>query len=759
MTADAISLNFDGGAGRALLVAALLVSAYALTHYWRSLRGRSLKVRYTLILLRAVTFILMSFLLAGVRIEYESAARARVLLREASDGRASATGLEELREHVKAALLEKGFEVVEADDESHARTTTDDGSFVAGVLLTDAALSAAKARLEVERTSVAADGTPAYVMTNDGMGQAPGVALESVMVLGRAVRGVPVAVRVVIHARGMRGRESLVTIADDAKVQASARVAWTSDDERQASTLTVVPKVAGWVDYSAKVEAAAAEDAELLTRSFTVYTKNDSLRVLFFESEPTWEAKFIRRALEQSGLFEVYYFARVSRAATAGISAEATEQASEPTGAEDAGAAGAKRKIAASTTPEARLRAALQSAAELNSYDCVIVGAAQNTLLSTAESARLREWVERRGGGLVLLGGNSFNGSIIAPGGKLYPLLPAEMAAQSFPSQSEEVSSGRPVEAEQRRGGVQLTPTEAGAGGALSGYLSASEEITLKMGALTGQGLRLSALRPGATLLAVGGPAGATGTSETGTPLIAAMRYGMGRTLVFAPADSWRIRTSASGDQTEAGGPFNALWQGIVLWTTAGARPPAEIALSDESPAEGSTVAAEIRVRDAAFAPLKIEKLSARLQPLTEAASEDSPNAAQPREINFAPDASDMSVWRARFPLRARGRFVLEIDYTAGGRSGTVEKHFAVMPPRAQQAGAALDSLRRLARQSGGELINADASALAARLSAEPPGTERVRRTWELRKWWPLALLLPLLLSAEWFLRRWWRVD
>jgi hypothetical protein len=282
----------------------------------------------------------------------------------------------------------------------------------------------------------------------------------------------------------------------------------------------------------------------------------------------------------------------------------------------------------------------------------------------------------------------------------------------------------------------------------------------MKAETLAGQGLRLGGLRPGAIVLAVAGQANASGTSETGAALIAAMRYGGGRTLLFAPADSWRIRTSASGNEDSAGGAFNSLWQGIALWTAAGARPEVEIVLSDESPAEGSVLTAEFRARDASFAPVKIEKLSARLQPLTEDAGEDSLSVAQPREISFSPDAADSNVWRARFPLPARGRFVLEIEYTAGGKSGNLEKHFAVVAASPREMGAALDTLSRVSRESGGGMLAAtDINALGQRLTAISSSTRSVRRTWELRTWWPLAFLVPLLLSAEWLARRWWKVD
>ena len=751
--------------GRALLVVALLISAYALVRYWRSLDGRSRQVRYTLFSLRAVALVLMAGALAGLRVEYETTARARVLLRSVRAGfasadseRAGAPGQASAVEKTIAALRGKGFEVVQADVDATAR---DNNGFVAAVLLTDGAMSAEEAQQEVEQTGVAAGDAPVFVVTNYPASAEASVALESVKVLGRAVRGVPIAVRCTIHARGMQGRESLLTVSDDAKVQASARVNWTSEDERQAVTVSVVPKVTGWIDYSAKVEAASGEDAASRERPFTVYAEERHLRVLFFEGEPTWEAKFIRRALEQSGLFEVDYSAQVSRAATTEMSEKAREQTGAEIGTEAEASAAPKKQSMTPGTPEAKLRAALRSASELNAYDCVIVGATANTLLSSGESARLRDWVERRGGGLVVLGGNSFNGSIAAPGGKLYSLMPAEVAAPTLAAEGQEVSRGRPLEAEKGSVGWSLTPTEAGASGALAGYLNASAGETRGAAAtLTGQGLRLGELRPGASLLAVANQASAgSGTRETGVALIAAMRYGAGRTLLFAPADSWRIRTSASGDEDSAGGAFNALWQGIVLWTAAGARAPVELVLSDDAPAVGNTVTAELRARDASFAPLKIEKLGARLQPLTEDAGDSSTATAEPREISFAPDPADANVWRARFPLHERGRFALELDYTAGGHDGHLEKYLAVVAASPQGAGTSLDTLRRASRESGGDLIDADTFALVERLLATPSSTESVRRTWELRTWWPLALLIPLLLSAEWFARRWWRED
>jgi hypothetical protein len=763
-----INLGVDGSGGwRALAVAALAFSVFALSCYWRSLEQNARRTRLLLVSLRGASFLLLICALAGVRLDYESSSPAPVLVSYVRTQRLSAE--EEVNrpgraavEATLAALRGRGFEPIISTDAGLVSTAQRSEGFAAAILLTDAALGVADARREVEHATAAAGGAPVYVVTDLEQTDGPSVALWRVEVLGPPVRGVPVTLRCLVHGLGMRGHESLVTVSDTAKVESSVRVNWNNDDEWQVVTLEVVPKVEGWADYVARIEAAGGEAEALISRSLALYVEERRLRVLFFEGEPTWEAKFIRRALEQTGLFELDYFTQVSRAAASGVTTEASadRQKENEENAGEANESGAGKTDSAGVSPEARLHARLASAASLNTYDAIIVGATPNTMLSAAEAARLSSWVERRGGGLIILGGNSFAGSIAAPNGRLYTLLPTDIDPRSLASETQQVSRGAPLEAEKPRSQLALVPTEMGAGGALRGYMSAGEG-TLSA-ALTGQGFSLRGLRAGATVLATAGQSGVSGQSDAGAPLVAAMRYGAGRVLLFAPADSWRIRTSASGAQDDTSGPFGALWQGLTMWAAEGARPQVELVLDEDSPALGQSVTAEIRVRDASFAPLKLERVKANLQPLAEEAGDAAATSdtTGPQEILFAPDKREAGVWRAHFVAPARGRFSLAADYLSGKETGSTEKRFAVVAPSQTEAGAARDTLRRTARASGGELFAAaQLNSLMERLTAASHTKERTRRTWELRTAWPLALLIPLLLSTEWFTRRWWRID
>ncbi|HMF55842.1 MAG TPA: hypothetical protein VK619_05750 [Pyrinomonadaceae bacterium] len=757
--ASTLKFGFDGALGRALFVAALALILFTLVRYWQSMQRTPSSRRVLLVSLRAVSLLLLACALAGLQMRYERSVAERVLVRYAS-GRVDENFRASAVERTMTTLANKNIEGMEQDEDEAGSAH---GAYSASIVVTDGAMSAGDAQAVIERARSLAGGSPVYVLNALSEQASPVAEVESVAVEGQFIRGVPFKVRCTAHARGLQGRESLITVSDSAKVQASARVTWTSDDERQTVALEIVPKVAGWADYTARVEAASDDNSQFLARTFSIYAEERRLRVLFFEGEPTWEGKFVRRTLEQTALFQVDYFAQVSKAATTGITENAPEQqATEETQGQQGASASASASNANSNSPEAKLHAALSSATQLNSYDAIIVGATPNTLLSAAEAARVRDWVERRGGGLIITGGNSFAGSIAAPNGRLHGLLPAEVDQRAFISDSQELARGVPQEVgSERRGGTPLTATEAGAGGALRGFLEARQDANdTKTEPLTGIGFRLSRLKAGAMVLAVSGQANAVGTSESGSPLIAAMRDGAGRVVVFAPADSWRLRTSASGEQDETGGAFGALWQGLTLWSSAGARPSVELSLSGAAEA-GREVTAELRVRDQLFAPMKITKVNASLQPLIENGSDEFANAAaQAQVVSFAPDADADNIWRANFRPGAPGHYTLNVDYAAGGHSGSVAANFAASAQTLYMPGAALDSLSRLARGAGGELIKLDElNGLAERLSANRRSPEQIERTWDLRTWWPLAFILPLMLSAEWLARRWWQID
>lgn len=769
-----MKLLLDGNAGLAILVVALALSALILIGCRQSLRRKSRSIRLLLIGLRSLSFVLLALTLAGLRVQYETAAPLRIGMRSLTTRARSENDLTYKRE--TAALIRslkaKNIETITIEPAGIASTNAPPESLDAEILMTDGDIDATSAQNELRRVS-ATGGAPVFIVTNQTENGRPYVALESVTIPGLPRRGVPLLIQCRVRARQMQGRASLLTISDGAKVQASTSVRWSGDNEWQTVALEVVPKVAGWNDYVAHIEAPDAGESELLSRSFTLQATEQRIRVLFVEGEPTWEAKFIRRSLEQSDLFAIDYFAQVSRVAAAGEISSG--EGKDPASGDDAGAPRINLR------PEAKLHSVLRNG--LNDYDLLIAGPMSGATLSALEAANVRDWVERRGGGLIVLGGNSFAGSIAAPNGRLYDLMPAAASPLGFSHEtnpsiptSQEINANK----ERKYGRIHLTPTQSAANGVLRAYWEANRSAGgNSLNQLSGEGFRLAALRPGAKVLAVSSDREANTAEESGPPLIAAMRYGAGQVVVFAPADSWRMRTSSGDASSDAIRPFDALWQGLALWASSNAKPAAEISLSDESPAVHQHVTVEIHVRDDRFRSVPLAKVDARLQRLPDASAEASiaaasvpghsanvshqdgsaPIASQSQEIGFVPAAADAGVWRASFAAPAAGRYRLTVDYSSNGAnskgmSGTLSKEFGTVESSLSSI-VSQDTLQRLARETGGDFYSAsNPELLTQRLASLHQSRGTVTKTLHLRTWWPLAFILPLLLSGEWLLRR-----
>src|SRR6185503_2106776 len=241
---------------------------------------------------------------------------------------------------------------------------------------------------------------------------------------------------------------------------------------------------------------------------------------------------------------------------------------------------------------ERNMHSILADFKQLARYDCVIAGPMDAAMVSERESQNINQFVERRGGGFVILGGNDFNGSILSASSRLANLCPATVSLNN--NSRQEPVAPSPVETK-----TLLAPTSEGE----SLFWSYTNNISISsIGPLSDSYLRVKSLKPGAVRLAVAG-------AEKQT-LIAAQPYGYGRTLLFAPADSWRIQLAES-DETK--GHFAALWQNIALWAAGNAEAATNIRLQTSAIEAGTEMRAYLTARDDSFNPLMSFSIKAAL--------------------------------------------------------------------------------------------------------------------------------------------------
>jgi uncharacterized membrane protein len=367
-------------------------------------------------------------------------------------------------------------------------------------------------------------------------------------------------------------------------------------------------------------------------------------------------------------------------------------------------------------------------------YDALIAANVEGDALTRAQLTMAAEFVSVRGGGLVVLGGRSF----------------AQRGLIGTP-----LEEALPVELNDRRGGLARAAADAEGAPTPNAIVLTGEgesHPAMRIGQTVEETRKRWAALPAlATSAPVGGPRpGATVLALTMVasgaryPVVAAQRYGRGRSMIFAGEASWRWRMLApASDRT-----YEYFWRQATRWLAASAPEPVSV-IVPETAEPGSPVQIEAQARDAAFAPVGDATVTAAItgpggtsRPLTLR-----PDAEVPGRFSGQITPEVAGLYRVQGEARRGARLLGPIDtwFLAGG----VEREFA--DPRLNDG-----FLRRLARASGGEYLPAaEAGRLASLLASSAPHALEPERRDLWHEPWTFALVVALL-SAEWILRRRW---
>ena len=186
--------------------------------------------------------------------------------------------------------------------------------------------------------------------------------------------------RVSFHQRGYAGRKATLTVRDGDKVLASREITFGADGNDPDRNAAVQRgrrgrQVAAVLDRSAARRGRIAPT----TPSRAWSTSNpDKRRILYVEGEPRWEYKFIRRAEDDDRIVQVASMLRT------------TENKIYRQGIDD---------------PKELADGFPTSAEDLFAYQGLIIGSVEASYFTPAQQDLIRQFVDRRGGGLLLLGG------------------------------------------------------------------------------------------------------------------------------------------------------------------------------------------------------------------------------------------------------------------------------------------------------------------------------------------------------------------
>ena len=206
------------------------------------------------------------------------------------------------------------------------------------------------------------------------------VEINDAVVAPRALADSRLAARVSFHQRGYAGRKSTLTVRDGDKVLAARRDHVGRRRQGPDRKLCCsMPARRERRRCSSPIDPLPGEENRAnnsVTRLVNV--ESDKRRILYVEGEPRWEYKFIRRAEDDDRIVQLVSMLRT------------TENKIYRQGIDDP-------KELADGFPTTR--------EDLFSYQALVIGSVEATYFTPPQQDLIQQFVDRRGGGLLLLGG------------------------------------------------------------------------------------------------------------------------------------------------------------------------------------------------------------------------------------------------------------------------------------------------------------------------------------------------------------------
>jgi uncharacterized membrane protein len=477
------------------------------------------------------------------------------------------------------------------------------------------------------------------------------------------------------------------------------------------AVFTVSPEPDVPTVYTVEIPAAADElAAENNVRRVLVPPQTGKRKVLILEGAPGYEHTFLKRALAQDP----------------GLVVDAVVRKGQNDDGRDT------FYVQADPSRMAALSSGYPSKrSELFAYDAVIFGNIEADFFTREQLSLTAQFIAERGGGLLVLGARSFDRQGLA-GTALEQALPIDLTSNrnTIKLASAQLPATEPNKPALTTDGLSHPATR------LAVLPDDNRQKWSELPALASMA-QVGGARPGAQVLAVALTAG--GNPQ---PLIAAQRYGQGRSMVFAGEASWRWRMMRPATDTS----YETIWRQLARWITAGAQGPVTIAAMSP-PVAGATDRISVIVRDEDFRPIANAEVAIQITAPNGAKRQMPAALSNPQEGRYAVAArfDQSGVYRVE-AIASRG----SAKIGAASRPvlvGGVD--LEMTQPRLNEA-----VLQRLSSETRGHYIRAaQADQLPALLreSRADAGTPEQRDLWH--NGWSLLAIITLL-GVEWVMRR-----
>jgi uncharacterized membrane protein len=573
---------------------------------------------------------------------------------------------------------------------------------VAGLVLvsdgadtTDAALTESLLGLKAAGLPVFTVGVGRETLTRD-------IQIDRVNTPRSVLKGTSLLIDVVITQSGYAGQTVAVDVEDEGRIVGSQQVKLPDDGGPAAVRVRATAADAGPRVFRFRV---APLSGELVTqnnaREALINVRDGREKILYYEGEPRFEMKFIRRAVADDKNLQLVALQRT---------------------------ADNKYLRLAVDTPDELIGGFPKTREELFAYRGLVLGSIEAGAFTGDQLRMIADFVDRRGGGLLMLGG----ARAFSEGG--YAGTPV---AEVLPVVLERTREDAP-----RVTRLKVVPTRAGNAHAVTQIAAGESASAARWAELPGVITLnpLTAVKPGATVLL-------NGTDERGRNqvVLASQRYGRGKALAFAVQDSWMWQMHASvtvEDQTHEN-----YWRQLLRWLVDGVPGPVEVQSTSERVEPGDTVTLDATVVDPTFVELNDARVVARVtRPGGDAI-----------DVPMQWTGERGGQYRGTFVAADLGHYDAKVDASRAGKIiGAGVTHLRAAPGDAEYFDATMHAarLKRIADETGGRFYTTET---VAGLPEDVRYAGRGVTTVEERELWHMPIVLIALVGlicAEWGYRR-----
>lgn len=561
----------------------------------------------------------------------------------------------------------------------------------------------------------------------------------------------PVVLTVGVRSAGLAGREAVVEAMVGSRVVKAKNIRITEAVEDHEVVLEFVPDRPDWIEYEARVRladgpSAAGGDAPLdriaenNVRTFSIDNREKTYRILYVSGRPNWQNKFFRMALDDDAKqlhltsliaisnAERKFEFRGRKSTLSNPLFEGFEDERDRPRYDEAvfirmGAA--KDELTSGYPIEAK---------DLFGYDLLILGDVEQPFFTIEQLDLTRDFVDRRGGALLLLGGprayteGGYAGTVIE---KMMPLLLYQEGTEANRLRSEGEFTARPT-VEGRLAGSWLFEQDERADAELWSNLPPVYSLD-----------QFPLVRAGATVMAVAADGDDAGAGVE-FPLFAVQRYGEGRCAALATGDTWQWQMrSEAGDDRHA-----RFWRQIVRNMVNDVPDSVVWKGRPDAYTQGDEAEFEFLVRDDAF-----ERREGVQCTITVTAPDGTTHSLPVEE-----SLEDSGTYRAPFAPAVAGLYRLSLSAVDSDEKevARLDEAFLVQPDHREFRKAQYNAsfLETLAESNGGRMYSMDDLASLADAIPVPPSLDAkdlVLHLWHLPGFY---LAMAGLMLVEWYLRR-----